>query len=239
VTADTAIDTIAEIDDPAIAFEAIARKLAGLTAAVEGFAARQQELHARDYGPDLAKVLDQHQQVWKALLTLDKRPAMALTPRDIAAQIEAAATMVREADHPALLAAEHRIDNAVQTLGQITASALSAKKQRYWIASVAAAALVIGFAFGTIIPSRLAQAAPESWHWPEARAAAELNRNGWEAGVRLLQVSSPRRLQALTDAAQLSIDNAGALTDCRSRAGNAADSVTCRVTVRRALPSGE
>jgi hypothetical protein len=206
---------------------------------VEGFAARQQELHARDYGPDLAKILDLHQQVWAELVALAKRPAMALTPRDIAAQIEAAATTVREADHRALLAAEHRIDNAVQALGKITVSALTAKKQRYWIAGVATAALVVGCAFGTIIPSRIAQAMPESWHWPESRAAAELNRNGWEAGVRLLQVSSPRRLQALTDAAQLSIDNARALADCRSRAGNAADSVTCRVTVRRALPSGE
>jgi hypothetical protein len=41
---------IADHDDPAIAFERMSLKLAGLTAAIEGFAARQQELHVRTMG---------------------------------------------------------------------------------------------------------------------------------------------------------------------------------------------
>ncbi|OAN63540.1 hypothetical protein [Sphingomonas sp. TDK1] len=47
-----------EADQTVQAFNDMSRKLAGLTAAVDGFAARQQELHARDYGPDLEKIRD-------------------------------------------------------------------------------------------------------------------------------------------------------------------------------------
>lgn len=44
----------------------MSRKLAGLTAAIEGFAARQQELHALDYGPDLAKIHDRQEAMRSA-----------------------------------------------------------------------------------------------------------------------------------------------------------------------------
>ncbi len=47
-----------EADQTVQAFNDMSRKLAGLTGAVDGFAARQQELHARDYGPDLEKIRD-------------------------------------------------------------------------------------------------------------------------------------------------------------------------------------
>jgi hypothetical protein len=32
---------------------------------------------------------------------------------------------------------------------------------------------------------------PESWLWPEQRAAHAMHRNQWDAGNRLLQVSNP------------------------------------------------
>ncbi|WP_294256653.1 hypothetical protein [uncultured Sphingomonas sp.] len=74
----------AEANQTVQAFNDMSRKLAGLTAAVDGFAARQQELHARDYGPDLEKIRDGYDKVCGAINILAKRPAMTLTPQDAA-----------------------------------------------------------------------------------------------------------------------------------------------------------
>lgn len=93
-----------------------------------------------------------------------------------------------------------------------------AQTQRLWIAGAAAAALVIGFALGTIMPMRIAQAVPESWHWPEAKAARILQRDGWSAGERLLQVSDPERWGDLVGAARSAEQNARALANCDQHA---------------------
>jgi hypothetical protein len=225
---------ITEVDQPEVAFEIMARKLAGLTAAIEGFAARQQELHARDYGPDLARIHERQDNVKSAILTLNERPAMQLTPDMIAAQIQAAGEQGRAANHQAWSIANRQLGNAIQSINGMVASARAAETQRLWIAGSAAAALVIGFALGTVVPTRIAHAVPESWHWPEARAASELGRDHWSAGIRLLEVADPRRLRAAVEAMQLSSDNARALADCRSRSNRAGEDVNCLLRLRSA-----
>ena len=221
------------IDDPEVAFEAMSRKLAGLTAAVEGFAARQQELHARDYGPDLVKIQEQWAEIVRAFKALKNRPGISLTPESIASQIDVASVRVRAADHQAWSDANRQLGAAIQSLNGIVASANDADTQRLWIIGAAAAALVVGFAFGTIVPTRIAQSVPESWHWPEQQAAKVLLRNEWAAGMRLLQVADPARLRELGDAVRLEKDNAEVLKDCRSRASKSKYRVKCRIEVDR------
>lgn len=221
----------ADVDEPEVAFEVMSRRLAGLTAAVEGFAARQQELHARDYGPDLAKIHERQEKVRAAILTLNNRPAMALTPQTIASQIESAGAQGRAADHQAWNNANRALGQVVQSLNAVVASALRAQTQKLWIAGAAAAALVIGFAFGTIIPTRIAQAVPESWHWPETKAAGVLQRDGWDAGVRLLQVANPQRWRDLNEGARLVGENVEVLAECRSRASRAGKPAACDIKV--------
>jgi len=223
-----------EADQTVQAFNDMSRKLAGLTAAVDGFAARQQELHARDYGPDLEKIRDGYDKVCGAINILAKRPAMALTPQDVAKQIEAAGTQGRADDHRAWTAASNALGGTVQELKGTVASAHSAETQQLWIAGAAALALVIGFAFGTVVPPVIAQLAPESWHWPEERAAAMLRRTPWDAGVRLMQVADPQQAQALADAARLAKDNADVLTGCRKRAEQLNAPVRCSIEIHQA-----
>ncbi|MDV3456355.1 hypothetical protein RZN05_05120 [Sphingomonas sp. HF-S4] len=99
--AESTVQPAGDIDDPEVAFEAMTRKLAGLTAAVEGFAARQQELHARDYGPDPAKIHGLSGKMVDAINKLAARPGVALTPETLAPQIAEAGARVRAADHQA------------------------------------------------------------------------------------------------------------------------------------------
>jgi hypothetical protein len=218
-------------DDPEVAFENMTRKLAGLTAAVEGFAARQQELHARDYGMDLAKIHERQEKIRAAIQTLSERPAMALTPELIASQIEAAGAEGRSADHQAWADAHRELRSAALALNGVVASALEARRQRLWTAAVAAAALMFGFAGGAIIPTKVTQVVPASWYWPEARAASILQRDGWGAGERLLQVTDARRWQELSEAARLVSDNKGAIAACRARSQRSTRAVDCSIKV--------
>jgi hypothetical protein len=220
-----------DINDPEVAFEAMGRRLAGLTAAVEGFAARQQELHARDYGPDLVKIQEHWAEIVRVFKTLKEKPGLALTPESIATQIDTASARVRTADHQAWNDAKRELGVAIQSLHDVVASAMKAETQKHWIIGAATAALVVGFAFGTVIPTRIAQSVPESWHWPEKRAAEVLLRGEWDAGMRLLQVADPAQLRALQEAARLAKENAEVLEDCRTRAAQSKAGVKCRIEV--------
>ena len=222
-----------EADQTVQAFNDMSRKLAGLTAAVDGFAALQQELHARDYGPDLEKIRDGYDKVCGAINTLAKRPAMTLTPQDVAKQIEAAGTQGRAEDHRAWTDASRALAGTVQELKGMVVSAHSAETQQLWIARAAAVALVVGFAFGTIVPRVIAQLAPESWHWPEEQAAGMLKRTPWNAGVRLLQVANPPQSQALAEAARLAKENAEVLAECQKRAGQIRKAVKCSIEIHQ------
>lgn len=231
MNAETTVEPAGDIDDPEVAFAAMTLKLAGLTAAVEGFAARQQELHARDYGPDLARIQGQWAEIVDAFKALKEKPGIALTPKTLAPQIAEASERVRAADHQAWASANRELGGAIQSLKSVVASAMKAETQKHWIIGTAATALVVGFAFGTVIPTRIAQSVPESWHWPEQRAADTLLRSEWDAGMRLLQVADPARLRALDEAARLVKDNADVLQDCRNRPADSKDSVKCRIEI--------
>lgn len=236
MNAETTIQPADGVDNPEAAFEAMSRRLAGLTAAVEGFAARQQELHGRDYSADLAKIHERWNKMVEALKFLAAKPGVDLTPETIASQIADSGARVRAADHQAWANANRELGEAIQSLNGMVASARRAETQKLWVIGAATAAMVAGFAFGTITPTRIAQSVPESWYWPEQSAASVLRRSEWDAGMRLLQVADPARLRALSDAARLVEDNAQPLADCRGRAAQLKSAVECRIEVTSANP---
>jgi hypothetical protein len=217
----TAVDALIAMD----------RRIAGLTAAMEGFAARQQELHARDYSPELANLQEVSGKVREALVELAKRPTMALTPASIGSEIERATSAVRKADREALGLATRDLRQVVETITSAVASARAARIQNTWLAAGAAVAVVIGIVLGTVIPPSLDQAVPESWHWPEERAASVLERDGWSAGERMMQVADPRQWQNVSTAVRLSNINAGQLQACAESADKAGSTVSCTIKV--------
>lgn len=202
-------------NDPVAAFERMSHRIAGLTAAVEGFAARQQELHARDYGPDLAKIHKRQEDAKDAIWTLAERPGVKLTPAGIAEQIEAAGAHVRARDHEAWAEACRVQQQSAKALDAVVASARTARLQWRSIWGAASGAFLLGIVLCAIIPGVVDRSVPTSWMWPERRAASVLGMDGWSAGVRLMQVSDPVQWRALREAAQLSAANADALKACR------------------------
>jgi len=217
--------------DPEIAFAAMARKLAGVTAAIDGFAARQQEIHARDYTEDLAQIHRQQAKVQEALQNLATRPGIAFGPQRFAEELAGAGTKVREADHRAWAAAQQRLDAAVATISGVVTSARAERVQRYWIGGAAGLALTAGLLLGIALPGWIDRLVPESWQWPEQRAAGLLDRSEWQAGERLLQVADPDQWRRVQDAVRLASDNVDVLSACRAEAARVGASVNCKFRV--------
>ncbi|MDH7973657.1 DUF6118 family protein [Sphingomonas sp. AR_OL41] len=209
----------------------MSHKIAGLTAAVEGFAARQQELHARDYGPDLAMIHKRQDDARDAIWKLAERPGVKLTPREIAEQIEVAGARVRSRDHNTWAEAYGAQQQSARALDAVVASALTARMQWRWIWGAASGAFLLGIVLCAIIPGVVDRSVPASWMWPERRAASALDVDGWSAGIHLMQVSDPRQWRALREAAQLSPANADALKACRDRAAQTKKVGACVIRV--------
>lgn len=156
---------------------------------------------------------------------------MKLKPEDIAGQIEVGGRQVRQADHHAWDKAQDRLEVVARSIEQVVASALEFRIQRYWIAGSGAAALFIGIMLGIGLPGWIDQAVPESWHWPEARAAEMLGRDQWGAGIRLLQVADPQAWQAVARTLPIVRDNARALADCEARVTRTKAAVVCKIKI--------
>lgn len=214
------------------ALDAVARRLAGVTAAVDGFAERQQDLLGRDYSEDLALIHQSCEDVRVAIDALAHKPALVLTPEMIGRQIEAGARQVRKDADLALAAVQSNLQNAISALARITGSVRTVRRQNQWLAGAAGLALALGTMGGAIILPAIDWVVPEGWLWPEKRAMSALHRNGWAAGERLLLVADPERWKAIQAAATLSEANSGAIERCARRAADRKlRSVGCSIEV--------
>jgi hypothetical protein len=117
-------------DDAAAAFEALRDELALLRFAVQGFAGRQEEIAARDYTADIARLLGAQQKVHQVIGELAHRPGVALTPETLARELETAAITVRRADQEALGAAAQAQRDVTRTLKTVIGRVRTAEQQR-------------------------------------------------------------------------------------------------------------
>ncbi|AOF98820.1 hypothetical protein BSY18_4123 (plasmid) [Blastomonas sp. RAC04] len=215
------------------ALEAVARRLAGVTAAVDGFAERQQDLLGRDYSEDLALIHQSCEDLRVAIDALAQKPALTLTPEMIGRQIEAAGRQVRKDADLALAAVQSSLQNAISALARIAGSVRAVRQQNKWLAGATGLALVLGTIGGAIILPAIDWVVPEGWLWPEKRAMSALRRNGREAGERLLLVADPERWNAIQAATRLSEVNSDAIRKCAMRAADRKlRSVGCTVEVQ-------
>lgn len=229
---DSLLDPDAEKIPLEQALEAVARRLAGVTAAVDGFAERQQDLLERDYSEDLALIHQSCEGLRKAIDALAQKPALALTPEMIAQQIEAAGQGAYRDANQALAAAQGSLQSSIAALSRVTASVRAAQRQNQMLAGATGLALILGWVGGCIIPPAIDWVVPEAWQWPEKRAMSALHRNGWNAGERLMSVTNPGRWSNLQAAVRLSEKNNEAINKCVQRASERGlRSVGCNIEV--------
>ena len=221
-------------DDAASAFDAMRRQLALLTSAVEGFASRQEAIAARDYGHDLEKIAARMANVGNAINVLAERPAIALTPVEMALQIEVAGKTVRQSDHVALDEARQAFSQTTRELDGVVTRARTHEKQ--------IDALIWAALFGLIAAMLLillGNAALERLGWlpsTEQRAVALLGGDRWKGGQALMAAENPARWREMLDAVRLADTNAETLALCAARARQKGRAARCTIDVQDAPP---
>lgn len=217
--------------DPAVrAFTRLGEKVDLLEAAIAGFAARRDA--APDYSETLGNIEAQLGKVREAMNRLARRPAMELTPDEMARQISAAGSKARVEDGITIAQARGRIDGAASHMERLAGAVTTARERRRRLAWAAGGGLLAGMLLWSFLPGVILRALPQGWHMPEAMAAHIVGEPTlWEAGSRLMQADSPRAWSALTEAADLLRDNRLALEQCKKDAQRAHKPVSCHFHV--------
>ena len=214
--------------DALAAFERMSRQLAMLTAAVEGFAARQARIEQRDYTQDLAQLADRQEKVETAIRTLADRPGVQLTPGSLAEGISKVAAMLRAPDQAALASAQKTMDDARSAMDAVVVGARTKQEQGHALQWAAAIFTVVTMLLLTLVPLLLDALWPAA---AEDRAAAVLHKSRWEAGIELMASGDPARWRQLVDADRFQHDTAQTVSACQNRANAARRSVRCPIEI--------
>lgn len=214
--------------DALAAFERMNRQLAMLTAAVEGFAARQTRIEQRDYSQDLAQLAERQDKMIGAINTLADRPGVNLTPDGFAEGVGRAAAKLRVPDQAALASAQTAMGDARAAMAGVVAGAPSRQAQRdalTWAVILTLGATGLLLALAPLLINAFWPAAAED------RAAAILHKSRWEAGMELMASGDPARWRQLVDADTFQHETAQAVAACRSRANLVARPVRCSIEI--------
>ena len=233
---DTETDTDVEVEsDPAAeAFARLEGEMALMRRAVEHLAAERADIIIPDYGTTLGEMAGRLGEMSLSLSTIASKPAMQMTPEDMAARMQAAATQARRDDHIALADAQRQHGEAVRTLRAFTGDVASLNEQRRRLKWAAGGGLFAGCLLWVLLPGMIARSMPVSWHWPERIAARAVGEPTlWEAGSRIMRTDSPEAWNALTQAAELARDNREAIDDCVKAAEVAKQPVKCMIRIGR------
>lgn len=213
------------------AFDRMSGKMLTLAAAVDQFGLRLDDLAGRDYSDDLAKIDQNWEKAREAFKRLAERPALALTPEVMGEQMRLAGARARETEQQAVREARSRLDEAVNSIRLVVASARTQDQQNFWIAVTAGVAAILAFMAGCTVPSAVDRAVPADWHWPERRASSLLSQDMWGAGVRLMRVGDPDRWNELVRASRVYSENAKAIAACQARSPRRKKAMRCTIEI--------
>lgn len=194
IETDTEADAVAEVvSDPAAeAFARLEGEMALMRRAVEHLAAERADIIIPDYGTTLGEMAGRLGEMSLSLFAIASKPAMQMTPEDMAARMQAAATQARRDDHIALADAQRQHVEAVRTLRALAGDVASFNEQRRRLKWAAGGGLLAGCLLWAVLPGLIARILPVSWHLPERIAALTVGEPTlWEAGTRIMRADSP------------------------------------------------
>jgi hypothetical protein len=224
----------AEEPDPATeAFARLEGEMAMVRHTVQNMARERVDIVIPDYTATLSQMADQLAQVSKTLTAISNKPAIELTPEDIAVQIKRASLdMLRDASD-LFRQGRRDFDSATAQLNAIAGRVRTEAEQKRQIWRFAGLGLAAGILLWSILPGTIARAMPESWHWPEWMAGRALGDSSrWNAGSRMMQSADPLAWHVLVAAADMQRDNRNKIEDCRKRANSSGKSISCTLQIR-------
>ena len=163
---------------------------------------------------------------------IGKKPAMELTPEDIAVQIKRAShDMLRDASDLFRHGRKY-LDLATGRLAAIVGRVRTEAEQKRQTWLFAGMGLVAGILLWAILPGTIARAVPESWQLPERlarKAVGELTIV--EAGIRLIRSQNPEAWDELAATRSILSANREALERCNEKADKEKRSVSCSIQI--------
>lgn len=213
--------------DPATrAFTRLEGEMAMMRRAVEHLATEKSEIDIPDYSKTLGEMANR-------LVSIERQPAMQMTPEDFEARMTAAAARARRDDEVLIVAAKRERGEAIRDLRAIIGTANSIyeqKRLRWWYVG---GGLLAGCLLWSVLPGFVARILPTSWHLPERIAARTVREPTlWEAGTRIMHADSPAAWQAIAEAAEMRRDNREVIDACLQRATKVRQPVRCTIRVR-------
>ena len=217
--------------DPATrAFNRLEGEMAMMRRAVEHLATEKSEIDIPDYSKTLGEMANR-------LVSIERQPAMQMTPEDFEARMTAAAARARRDDEVLIVAAKRERGEAIRDLRTIIGTAntiYEQKRLRWWYVG---GGLLAGCLLWSVLPGFVARILPTSWHLPERIAARTVREPTlWDAGTRLMQAGNPEGWQAIVDAADMRQANRDAIDACLQRATKVKQPVRCTIRVRYRQP---
>ena len=215
-----------DLDPATRAFSRLEGEMAMMRRAVEHLATEKAEIDIPDYSKTLGEMANR-------LVSIERQPALQMTPEDFEARMTAAAARARRDDEVLIVAAKRERGEAIRDLRAIIGTANSIyeqKRLRWWYVG---GGLLAGCLLWSVLPGFVARILPTSWHLPERIAARTVREPTlWEAGTRIMHADSPAAWQAIAEAAEMRRDNREVIDACLQRATKVRQPVRCTIRVR-------
>lgn len=222
-----------EIEDTAAdAFARLEGEVALVRRAVQQLAAEKAEIRIPDYSDTLGEMVKRLGSAERALETIADKPAMVLTPEDMAQRIDRAARQARESDASQLNKAQERFDKGAYELRGIVSTMRTIDEQRRHLLWAVGGGILAGCLLWSILPGTIVRSLPQSWRMPEKMAAHIVGAPSvWEGGVRLMHAGSPEAYEAIAAAAVMRQDNREKIAGCEKAALKVKKAVPCTIEV--------
>jgi hypothetical protein len=222
-----------EVPDPATeAFARLEGEMAMVRHTVQNMARERADIVIPDYTATLGQMADHLAQVAKTLIAIGSKPAIELTPEDIAVQIKRTSNDMQRDTSDLFRQGRRDFECAARQLNAIVGRVRTEDEQKRQIWRFAGIGLVAGILLWSILPGTIARTIPESWQWPERMARKAVGEPSIvEAGIRLIRSQNPEAWEELAAAQRIVSENREALDYCSKRARKAGVPVSCSIDI--------
>ena len=224
--------TVEESDPATEAFARLEGEMAMVRHTVQNMARERADIVIPDYTATLGQMADQLTQVSKTLSTIGSKPAIEMTPEDIAVQIKRASLDMLRDSSDLFRQGRKDLDNATGQLNAIVGRVRAEDEQKRQSWRFAGMGLAAGILLWSILPGAIARAMPESWHWPERMARKAVGEPTiLEAGIRLIRSQNPEAWEELMVTHRTLNANREKLDRCTEKARKEERSVSCSIQI--------
>ena len=221
-----------ETDPATEAFARLEGEMAMVRHTVQNMARERADIVIPDYTATLGQMADQLAKVSKTLNTIGKKPAIELTPEDIAVQIKRASLDMLCDSSDLFLQGRKDLDNATGRLAAIVGRVRAEDEQKRQTWRFAGVGFLVGILLWSILPGTIARAVPESWQLPERMARKSVGEPSIvEAGIRLIRSQNPEAWEELAEAQRVLSANREKLSRCTEKARKEERPVSCSIRI--------